>query len=117
MFRRMSDYPKEVAVGDSLWKVRFVDAVPERAGKGRVLVGLACPMDQTLYILKRMSPFDRLVVFLHEATHALEDEHGFEIDHATLNKLDKSWAQFLCDNFIGQLSKKCRGNPRIKSFA
>lgn len=114
--RRMKDYPRELIVGESLWKVKFVKLVPERAGKGRILVGLACPMDQTLYILRGLSPFDRLVVFLHEATHALEDEFGFEIDHTQLNKLDKSWAQFICDNFVGQLSKRASGKNPIKGI-
>ncbi len=107
-------WPKDVTVGDSIWRVKFVKKVPERAGKGRVLIGLACPMDQVLYILRGLSDFDRLVVLIHEANHALEDEHGFEIDHAQLNKQDVAWAQFLCDNFLGQLSKKPRGKKVIK---
>lgn len=110
-------WPKEIDVGDSIWHIRFVKKVPDRAGKGRVLVGLACPMDQTLYVLRSISPFDKLVVLIHEVNHALEDEHGYEIDHDTLNKADVAWAQFLCDNFLGQLSKRTRGKKLIKGIA
>lgn len=113
----MKRWPSEVTVGDSLWRIKFVKEVPDRARKGRVLVGLACPMDQVLYILRSLSPFDKLVVLVHEITHALEDEHGFEIDHNMLNKADLAWATFLCDNFLGQLSKRTRGQKRIKAIA
>lgn len=117
--RRLSDYPKQVDIGDSIWRVRFVDRVPanvpgRKGRKPRYVIGLACPETQTLYILKSLSPHDRLVVFIHEVTHALEDEHGFEIEHSQLEKLDKAWAKFLCDNFFGQLSTKQRGTPRVK---
>lgn len=118
MFKgRIRDFPREVDVGDAIWKVRFVDVVPDRAAKGRILIGLACPMDQVLYILKTLSPFDRLVVFLHEVQHALEDEGDFEIPHHILEKLDRWQAQFLCDNFFGQLSTKTRGKNPIKGLA
>ncbi len=114
MFKgRIKDFPREVNIGYAIWKVRFVSVIPERANKNEILVGLACPMDQVLYILKYLSPFDRLVVFLHELQHGLEDEHGFEIDHDVLNKLDKAQAQFLCDNFLGELSKKNRNKKLI----
>lgn len=110
---KIRDYPREVLVGDSLWKVKFTRNIPARARK-KALAGLACPQDQTLYISFGLSPFDRLVVFIHECIHANEDEHGFEIDHDMLNKLDKSLAQFLCDNFIGQLSKRMpKGGIRL----
>jgi hypothetical protein len=113
---RVRDFPRTFDVGDQIWTLKFVNRVPDRAGKGRVLVGLACPMEQILYIRKELSPFDRLVVFLHEVQHALEDEYDFEIDHAVLNKLDRAQAQFLCDNFFGELSTKTRGKKIIKGI-
>lgn len=111
---RLRDYPREFLVGDSLWKLRFVRVVPERARKGREVIGLACPETQTIYVQLRLTHFDRFVVVIHELTHCMEDEFDFEIDHDTLNKLDKSWAKFMYDNFFGGSGHKTRLGKKAK---
>lgn len=99
MFMRQRDFPRELLIGDSLWRLKFVRTIPNWANDKRVLVGLACPETQTLYIKTGLTPIDRLAVFIHELTHGLEDEYGFEIDHDTLNKYDMALARAVFDNY------------------
>lgn len=113
MLIRQRDFPKDLLIGDSIWRIKFVRHIRNWANDKRLLVGLACPESQTLSIKTGQTVLDRLTAFVHEFVHALEDEYGFEVDHDVLNKLDVAVARALLDNVI--VRSKTAAKPTTQS--
>lgn len=97
---RLRDYPKDLVIGDAIWRVRFVREI-ERSGKF-ITWGLCDPCDQVIYIRLGQSSEDRFITFCHELVHAWEAEYEFEIPHELVNKLEKPMARFIIDNVLGR---------------
>ena len=87
--------PREVKVGDAVYRVRFVRQIP----RGPEYIGYCCAESQTIYIKTKLSKADRLSTYVHELLHALDFEHEkLNLPHAVIYRLERPLAQFLRDN-------------------
>lgn len=106
---RQKDFPRVLKVGESIWTVRFVREIPgDTKGAKEITVGLADSEAQEILIRQGLTAALRLETFIHEVTHALEFEFGFQIPHAVLHKADKAWAQFLIENLLGGSTQRLK---------
>jgi hypothetical protein len=92
--------PRELVVGDSLWTVKYVRHIPDHETRRFRTHGLCDASEQVILIRTGLAPDERLRVFLHELVHAMEAEHGFELDHDVLEELDRALARLILDNFL-----------------
>lgn len=88
--------PKEMMIGDELWSVRFTRNIPS---KDKDLYGLCDPSDKTIYIRPGLSYRQRLDTLIHELIHALEFEHGFELEHKHVYKIAEGLVNIWLENF------------------
>jgi hypothetical protein len=89
------DYPKELHIGDAIYKVKFV----RKLEKGTV--GLCDPSEYEIKILCGQSPEETFKTFIHEVLHALlEFENDMEIKHKMIYDLEKPLYQLLRDNWF-----------------
>ncbi len=91
---------KQLVIGDSIWKVIRKRTILHY---GHEVWGLCDPSTQTILIKSGLSPRDTLDTIIHEALHALDDEYDIRMPHSMVHKLDSRLAQFLIDNFIGEI--------------
>lgn len=93
---RQRDYPRQFYLGDTQWSVKFVRKMPPVAAdtKRHRTVGYCCFETSTVYILMGLSPFERLVTFVHELMHAFEAEFDLEIPHKLIEQLEEPFASF-----------------------
>lgn len=78
MLPKKNSYPKQLLIGEDIWRVRFVKKIkyPQK------VVGLCDPGDQTIYIKTKMDRHETLATFIHEVLHAI----GFSYDIKILEK-------------------------------
>ena len=77
-------YPKEILIGETVWRVRFV-----RKFRGEPnTVGLCCEANETIYIRQGLGRVETFKTFLHELLHAVEFEHKIEIPHKLIYQLE-----------------------------
>lgn len=88
--------PREIHLGDSIWKVKFVRKIPDEAED---TLGLCDPSECTIYIKQGQSYVSRLDTLFHEIIHAIENEYEFDLDHKHVYKLGEALAKFFVDNF------------------
>lgn len=98
---RQRDYPKEILVGDSLYKVRFVKKINEPLRTENMeVVGLCDPSEKEILIIQGLGPYERMKAFIHELLHAIEFEHDIDIPHALIYKLEEPIALFILENLV-----------------
>lgn len=90
--------PKELLIGESLWRVRFVRHIPDNS-KDKLTLGLCCPDEKTIYIRQGQSFEERLDTVIHEIIHAAEYEFQFELEHRHVHKLGEVLAKIYIQNF------------------
>lgn len=96
-----------ILIKDALYNVVFKRQIAPVTKNKRVTVGLCDPEKYILYIKTGQDPMDRLIAWIHEVGHGLEEEWGFEIPHHILDdKLDRAIAHLLIDNGWIVLPKK-----------
>lgn len=96
---RQKDYPKEILVGDSFYKIKFVRRICHAAtGTDMQTLGTCCPDDKEILILQGLDPMERLSTLVHELLHALEFEYEIEIPHKLIYQLERPITQLLMDN-------------------
>lgn len=96
---RQKDYPKEIVVGDSIYRVRFVRKICEaKEGSDSETLGLCCPGDKEILIKQGLDPMERLSTLIHEILHCLEFEYEIEIPHKLIYQLERPITQLLMDN-------------------
>ena len=99
---RRSDYPRELLVGDAVYKIRFVRKIDEGGkvpeGSDLEVVGLCDPSEKEILILQGLDPLERFKALIHELLHAIEFEHDIEMAHALIYKLEEPIAQLLIEN-------------------
>jgi hypothetical protein len=95
MFKQR-DYPREILVGEQLWRVRFV-----RRFADRKQVGQCDASAHVISIMQGLGAAERLRVFVHEVVHALEAEYEFELAHDDVETLDEPLARLVIDNYLG----------------
>lgn len=89
------EYPKEVTIGQQVYKIKFVRKIE---GEGSTL-GNCDPCNHIIKIKLGQSAAETFSTFVHEVLHGVENEHGFELPHAHVYKLERAIADFLMVNF------------------
>jgi len=93
---KRKDYPKELLIGDQVYKIKFV-----RKFADEQTVGECDPSSLEIRILCGQGSKDTLKTFIHEVCHALiEFEHDIEIKHKMIYALEEPIFKFFCDNFL-----------------
>jgi hypothetical protein len=88
---KVRDYPVEVAVGDSVYELRFVRSIPEAQNA----VGLCDEGAQVIKIAYGQSPRERFRTFLHELLHAVDFEYKLRLPHRLIYRLEGPLADAL----------------------
>lgn len=92
--------PRELMIGDSLWKVRFVAKFDDED-----TIGLCCPDIKEIWIKRNLTPKDRLETFFHEILHLIEDETGWNLHHKFIYKSQGPLAQIFLEIMTVNLPK------------
>ena len=92
---KMCDFPKELVIGESTWRVKWRRSIPE-GGKG--CVGLCCEEEKIIHIKLGQTRSERVSTFFHELLHAAEVEYGFEIPHRLIYKLEGPLSKVFLQN-------------------
>lgn len=97
MFRRLRDFPRELWIGENLWRIKFVRRMPDGDPDDR---GCCDPSEHVIYIKLGQAYEERMSTFFHEVLHALEYEGGFDVVHAHVEKLGEGLAQLFVKNVV-----------------
>lgn len=92
---KVSEYPKEVFIKGSVWKLFFKRCIDNNQDD----LGLCDASEKELFIKLGQIPRERLATFIHELIHAFEEEYDFDLPHPIVYKLEKAIVAFLLDNF------------------
>lgn len=96
---RQCDYPKEIVVGDSIYRLRFVRTICNtRSGSDKETLGLCCPSEKEILIKQGLEPQERLSTLIHEILHCIEFEFDVELPHKLIYQLEGPLTQILLDN-------------------
>lgn len=91
----ISRYPREIRIGDDVYKVKFVT----RIGPSRKILGLCDPANHTIRIRTGQSPEETLKTFIHEILHAIEFSREVKLSHELVYQLEQCLYDVLVDNF------------------
>lgn len=97
---KQREYPREIIVGDSLWRVRFIRRIPADLEMDSNDTGACCPADHTIYIKMGQTPVERFKTFVHELIHAAEYEWQIDMPHKIVEDLEEPIYRILLDNGI-----------------
>ncbi len=93
---KRKDYPKELHIGDEVYRVRFT-----RKMEDPTHLGECDPSSKEIRILPGQSREDTLKTFIHEVCHALlQFENNTGVEHKTIYKLEEPIYRFFLDNFL-----------------
>lgn len=98
MIWRQKDYPKTLLVNGQTWRVRFFRIPPIQERPSEEIMGVCVPATKTIWLKQGQPPSERFSTFVHEVTHAIEREHGIEIPHWVVEKMEGPIAAFLREN-------------------
>jgi hypothetical protein len=82
---KIKDYPREILVGEELWKIRWKRKIIDN---GVECLGLCCSLTKTIYIRLGQNKKERLSTLYHEVLHAIEYSYGIEIPHQLVYDLE-----------------------------
>lgn len=88
------EYPKEIYIGGSVYKIKFVRTVLRDHGNA----GCCDPEKKEIRIKYGQSPKETFSTFVHECIHALEFEHDLRISHKLVYQLELAVMDFLMQN-------------------
>lgn len=92
-------FPKQVTVGDSIWRIVFVRKVRLVKNPENVMAA-TCAETQTIEIVYGLSRKELLETFLHEVMHAIEYEYDINIPHDVIYKMEPGLASFFAENIF-----------------
>ena len=95
MIFNMKDFPRQLEIGENIWRVRFCRTIP---GEPDTTLGLCDPSDNTIYVKLGQTPVERFKTFVHEILHAWESEFSVSIPHSVIHDLEEPIFRFLLDN-------------------
>lgn len=98
--RRQRDFPREIHLGDDVWRVVFKRAIPPEDDDhpANPTLGLTDPSTHTISIAMGQTAFERLRTFVHELFHAIEYSYNIRISHWLIYRLEVPVAWFLWNN-------------------
>jgi hypothetical protein len=95
--------PKQLKIGCSKWKVRFVDTLPDQDEVGKFLYGCASFADEVITLARSYK--DKSIVetceadtFLHEVIHCASQTYGLSLDERQVAGLAGALLQVIRDN-------------------
>ena len=91
----MKKYPKEIVIGEHVWKVKFVNR-PLKWGAGQCS---SRPRQILINMKANSNKYELFRTFIHEVLHAIEFEHEKRINHKTIYFLETAIADLLLRNF------------------
>ncbi len=91
-------HPKFLKVGANHIRVRYKHSVIGPDAKAAW--GLWEPLANELYLSRdlKKQPGKRLVIMIHEVTHAIDDTQGLNLTEEQVTRLSEGLAAFLTDN-------------------
>jgi hypothetical protein len=98
MIRLKRNFPKELVVGDNIYKVvfrRYQEDDLERTG---VILGMTDPAEQTISLTLGQSPRERFKTLVHEILECMKEEYGLRLPHDVIEELEEPITRFLEDN-------------------
>lgn len=87
-------YPKQVAIADEVYAVRFV-----RSFKEKNTMGECCGAEREIRIKLGMTRQETLQTYIHETLHALEFECKVKLPHRLVYKLEVILFDYFMANF------------------
>ena len=90
---KQSDYPKELVIGENVWRVKF------RRKMDPGLLGLCDPSTYTISIAQKQNPMQTLYTFVHEVLHAIEFENDCIIGEKAVLVFEKGITDFILENW------------------
>lgn len=90
----MRDFPRELVIGGSIWRVRFRRLIEGNANT----LGLCCPATNEISIKTGQTPSERFKTFVHELIHAINYEYSLKENHKTVYKLETILHDLFVDN-------------------
>jgi len=93
------DYPKELLIKDTWWKIEFVSYIKNSKGKKTKDYGECCNETKIIKIKKGLNYCDHLYTFCHELVHSFEYEYDFELTEKQVEKLEHAIANLILCNF------------------
>lgn len=63
------------------------------------ILGRCYQKEKIIQIQKHLRGEKKMMVFIHEVFHAIEEEYGVKINHQLLDKIDSAFTKFLIQNF------------------
>jgi hypothetical protein len=105
MYPKQREYPKEIVVSGTVYKVKFVRNIPGIENKN--LAGVACPSTKIIYIVLGQTPSERFSTFWHEVLHAIEFETDKRIPHKTIYALEGDLSSVAAQFMLLSPKAKC----------
>lgn len=93
----IKSYDKDWLIGDTIWRVRFLERMSQSAD------GWCVYDKQELLIDKKIDNEQKFLAFVHEVQHAMDHVYEIGLTHPQIHKLEAAWANFLLDNVYGIL--------------
>jgi hypothetical protein len=95
--------PKRLKIGCPVWKVRFVDDLPDKDEAGKFLYGSASFADEVITLAKsyngvEISETAEADTFLHEVFHCMSQTYGFGLNESQVIGLAGAFLGIIRDN-------------------
>lgn len=88
------EFPKEMVIGQSTWKVKWQRVIDEDPN----CRGICDPETKTIVIALGLPKKQRVETFFHELLHAVEFEFGVRISHKLIYRLEGPLASVFQQN-------------------
>lgn len=90
----ITEYPKELKIGNALYKLRIEAKLPIKKADG------LCDYDnKTIWIRDTLPLTEVFNTFVHEVLHAAELEHSIKLSHKVVYQLETFISDFVLSNF------------------
>ncbi len=86
------DYPREIMIRGSIWKIKFVRRL------GPKFCGECDLAEKEILIAQKLKPAIRMETFIHEVLHAFEEEYKLRLPHKLIYALEKPLCNLLIEN-------------------
>lgn len=96
MLLRERDFPKEILVGETIFKIKFVNAI----GEDCLGVCIKDGREGEILIERGQTPEERLSTYIHEVIHAYELTFRFKLSHKLVYRFEKIITDYLWVNHI-----------------
>lgn len=100
----MKKFPTRLKIGEHEYRVVLMDELEEEKA-GMCFFG----PEKVIMVSARQSREEIIATLLHEALHAIEQEHKVKLGHKIINKLEYALADVFCQLLALQSSRRKGG--------